>query len=1452
MKVLYVEDSQADISLVRHELLKSGNDFDLDSAGTVHEALKKIKADATYDVALVDLRLPDGDGISILNEIRQKKLPIAVVMITGFGDEDVAVGALKAGADDYVVKSGKHYKELPSILRRNADERERRRSFGTSIRVLFVGGKGPEVESAFEHLSRKSPHIKIETALSKSDFLSKIAGTDVPYDVFLIEQGTKEINVLDTIKELRNSQAAGIPVVVLADSGTQEKAALAMKVGASDYVVKSEHFQIKLASVLESALQRARLERERAALKESEERHRMISGLISDYAYVFKVDPEGKIDGEWLSDSFQHRFGYTLTEVRERGGWQALVHPDDLPIIMEHVRKVVSGDIDTAEFRFVTRSGESRWLRDSASPVWGFAHKRVVRIYGASQDITDRKVADDEVRRSEARFKELSDFLPEPVFETDRNRKIVFANRAFTELFGVESIRLNTGLDLLDFFSKEDRERAAERLDRVLEGKDLEPERFDVKAASGADVPVLLSVSPIIHESEVVGVRGVLTDLTEITAAHEAAAAGENKYRFIFESSADEFYLLDERGIFLQVNEAGCERLGFAREEMIGQSLNMILSPEHKIKTEERVKAILLRKDVTFESVHVRKDGTQIPVEVRSRAALFDGKPVLLSVARDLTERKKAEDAIARRNRQLRILSAASMKVNALLNADEILRTLVMSGIELIGAKAGTVGLIENGVLTFKEYCEEGKFREINAAFSPGEGIPGEVWLSKHPKIVVDCETSDSPAVMGRGESGVYNLVDVPILNRTGEVLGVFAVHNSEGKRPFSEEDVEMLESLASSAAVALENAKLIADITRADAAIRESEEKFRTLVESSLVGVYIVQDDRFVYANPAMAKIYGYTPEEFLAIESVRETVAPDDRERVDGYIRQRIYGEIPSVKYDYNAIRKDGSIVRVEALGSKTIYAGWPAIIGTAEDVTQRKIAEEMLRRSEERYRHLFEDSLDTIYVTTPSGKFIDINTAGVTLLGYDSKEELLSLESVSELYEDPGERESAKALLEKHGFIKDNPITLKRKDGGRIIVHDSSTVIRDADGKIAAYRGILKDVTEKKMLEEQLLQSQKLESLGQLTSGIAHDFNNVLGGIIGFAELALGKVSDDHPVNSYLTRIYGLADRAAKITKQLLAFSRRQILMPRDVDLNSLIEEMLELLRRLLGERIQIRFAPGRSLSTVKVDPSQFEQVLLNLAVNAGDAMKQVGTLTIETANVFLDEAYCRKHAGVKPGEYVMTSVSDTGMGIEPSVMERIFEPFFTTKEIGKGTGLGLSVVHGIVRQHGGTINVYSEVGKGSTFTVYFPALKGVAVSPADQQNEVRELEGGTETILLVEDNDEMREFMSTLLIENGYEVLAAHEGEEGVRIFEQNASKIALVITDIVMPKMTGRELRDAIRAKFSHSKFLFISGYADSVVHHGFILDEKVDFLQKPFNAFDFTRRAREIIDRRNP
>jgi two-component system, cell cycle sensor histidine kinase and response regulator CckA len=411
--------------------------------------------------------------------------------------------------------------------------------------------------------------------------------------------------------------------------------------------------------------------------------------------------------------------------------------------------------------------------------------------------------------------------------------------------------------------------------------------------------------------------------------------------------------------------------------------------------------------------------------------------------------------------------------------------------------------------------------------------------------------------------------------------------------------------------------------------------------------------------------------------------------------------------------------------------------------------------------------------------------------------------------------------------------------------ITVRLSGRAVRDAKGAVVGYEKIVEDVTERRALEEQLRQSQKMEAVGRLAGGVAHDFNNLLTVIKGYSELLLDELKESESQREEVEEIRKAADRAAMLTRQLLAFSRQQVLAPKVLDMNSIVSEMDKLLRRLLGEDIGLFTSLEPALGRVKADPGQIEQVIMNLAVNARDAMPRGGKLTIETANAELDETYAHEHVGAKAGSFVMLAVSDNGQGMTEQVRERVFEPFFTTKEMGKGTGLGLSTVYGIVKQSDGYVWVYSEPGVGTSFKVYLPRVDA-PIEAAAKKPTTTEL-NGTETVLLVEDEDGVRALVRQVLQKRGYTVLEARSGKDALLECERQQGKIDLLLTDVVLEQMSGRELAEKLSPLRPEMKVLYISGYTDdAIVHHGVLTAGKA-FLQKPFTTEALARKIRSVL-----
>jgi PAS domain S-box-containing protein len=514
---------------------------------------------------------------------------------------------------------------------------------------------------------------------------------------------------------------------------------------------------------------------------------------------------------------------------------------------------------------------------------------------------------------------------------------------------------------------------------------------------------------------------------------------------------------------------------------------------------------------------------------------------------------------------------------------------------------------------------------------------------------------------------------------------------------------------------------------------------------------------------------------------------------------------------------------------------------------DISERKKTEEALRQSEAGFRSVVQDAPYGIYRASSTGQILQVNPALEKMLGYELQDELLKSELVTGIFLHDGEYERLTELLIRTNEIKDVETEWKRRDGTPITVRCSGRRINDEGGMPAYFEVFAEDVTEKRVLEKQLRMAQKMEAIGRLSGGIAHDFNNLLGVIIGYSRVLKKELGGNSALCEHAVEIEKAGQRAASLTKQLLAFSRQQVLTPAVLNLNTLVSDMEGMLPRLLGEDIAVSLTLHSELGSVKADQSQIEQVIMNLAVNARDAMPQGGKLKIQTANVELDQVYARDHPGSKAGNYVLLAVTDTGTGMNAETLAHIFEPFYTTKERGKGTGLGLATVYGIVKQSNGYIVVDSAPGKGTTFQIYLPQHIG---KPATEEREVDSGEKlrGSESILLVEDSEPLRKLAQTFLESAGFRVMSAEHGEDALQVASRHGKTFDLLLTDVVMPGMNGRVLAEHLLPRQPGMRVLYMSGYTDSFIAGHGVLEPGTHLLHKPFTDEVLIRKVREVLD----
>lgn len=641
----------------------------------------------------------------------------------------------------------------------------------------------------------------------------------------------------------------------------------------------------------------------------------------------------------------------------------------------------------------------------------------------------------------------------------------------------------------------------------------------------------------------------------------------------------------------------------------------------------------------------------------------------------------------------------------------------------------------------------------------------------------------------------------------------------------------------------------VVRDITerkQAEAALRASEERYRAVVESSADGIFINQDGRIVFANSALLRLLGADSPDRVLGKSPFDLLHPDYHPLARERIRRVLQTRQPVPFVPERFVRLDGTVIDVEVAAAPFEDRDGPAILVTARDLTERKRAEEALRREREFIRLVLDTDPNLIFVKDGAGRFLLVNKALADL--YDTVPENLVGRCVGEDLSAPNEvpeyRHVEQEVLRTGRKVACDE-TNTRPDGRVYWFHTIKVPLVLPDGT-SHVLGIAADITERKRIEEQLFQSQKMEAVGQLAGGVAHDFNNSLTVINGYSNLLMSSLPPNGPAREAATQIRHAGERAAGLTQQLLAFSRRTMIEPKVLDLNEIVDQIARLLRRLIGENITLVTALGPGPSRVRADPCQVEQVVMNLAINARDAMPDGGRLTIETREIGLDSDEAAFHPGLVPGRYVRLTVADTGCGMTDEVKARIFEPFFTTKEVGKGTGLGLATVYGIVKAYGGHIGVDSQVGIGTTFRILLPIAAEGTTGPAGANGTVTPR--GSETILLVEDEEAVRAIARFALQMEGYTVLEADSGVAALNLINKHAGPIHLLVTDVVMPGMNGRAVADAVRKAYPGLKVLYVSGYTDNAVLRQGVSAGTDAFLHKPFTPASLARKVQAVLD----
>jgi PAS domain S-box-containing protein len=815
----------------------------------------------------------------------------------------------------------------------------------------------------------------------------------------------------------------------------------------------------------------------------------------------------------------------------------------------------------------------------------------------------------------------------------------------------------------------------------------------------------------------------------------------------------------------------------------------------------------------------------------------------------------------AARPEQLDLLAVikASQSISGQIHLPDLLEALLQIVLEQAGAQRGCLLLVEGEALAIHAQAETlGATTRVNLVpalpISPTTlpvSILTYVRRTGEALVLIDAPAeanyaSDEYIVRHKPRS----ILCLPI-QRQAQLVGLLYLENNLMAGAFSAQTLTVLELLAAQAAISLDSARLYAKLQQenaerrqAEAELRASEARFRTFVDHA-TDAFFLHDAHGVILdmNRQACESLGYRREELLGMIPFGFDVDAD-RSFFDHIEARLDANEV--IAFDSRHRRKDGSVFPVEVRVRSFWQGGYRFAISLVRDITERKQAERALVESYSLLHAVVEGASDVVYVKDLKGLYLMINSAGARVLG-KTVEEVIGKDD-HELFTS----ETAQAITERDRQVTASGVSQTIEEvatvaGVRRTYLVNKGVYRDRHDQVIGLIGIARDVTELKRLEEQFRQAQKMEAVGRLAGGVAHDFNNLLTVINGNSELVFGGLRADNPNRELLAEIIASGERAANLTRQLLAFSRKQMLQPEVVSLNVVLGQVLKLLQRLIGEDIELVLRPSATLGLAKVDPGQFEQAIINLLVNARDAMPDGGQLTIETVNINLDEHYAEQHPEVRPGRYVVVAVSDTGQGMDEETKACIFEPFFTTKEPGKGTGLGLAMVYGFIRQSGGHVEVYSELSHGTTFKLYLPradeSMPAATVLPSRLS-----IPAGSETVLVVEDEAAVRNLLRRVLQSCGYTILEAQDGKVALEIAQRHAGRIDLLVTDLVMPKMSGRELVERLTQARPGMRTLMMSGYSNDVVIRQGALQASVAFLQKPFSPIDLARKVREILD----